>query len=100
MAIAIVEVERLPRVFVSRSRRSKPTVALDDLSPQVEADETHGLLAVRRLLDGRGVVAVTPQLCLELAVAAAWLAVSWLSMIASSAGRVEAERSTSDDDAV
>jgi ABC-2 type transport system permease protein len=40
---------------------------------------THGLLAVRRLLDGSGLDAVAPQVAAEVLVGAGWLAVSWLS---------------------
>jgi ABC-2 type transport system permease protein len=40
---------------------------------------THGLLAVRQLLDGHGLIAAAPQVGAELLVAAGWLAASWLS---------------------
>jgi ABC-2 type transport system permease protein len=40
---------------------------------------THGLLAVRRLLDGGGLAAAAPQVAAELLVGAGWLAASWLS---------------------
>ena len=40
---------------------------------------THGLLAVRQLLDGSGLAAVAPQVGAEVLVGAGWLAASWLS---------------------
>jgi ABC-2 type transport system permease protein len=40
---------------------------------------THGLLAVRRLLDGGGLAAAAPQVGAELLVGAGWLVASWLS---------------------
>jgi ABC-2 type transport system permease protein len=40
---------------------------------------THGLLAVRLLLDGGGLAAAAPQVGAELLVAVGWLAASWLS---------------------
>jgi ABC-type uncharacterized transport system permease subunit len=40
---------------------------------------THGLLAVRQVLDGGSLAAAAPQVGAELLVAAGWLAASWLS---------------------
>ena len=40
---------------------------------------THGLLAVRQLLNGQTLIAAAPQVGAELLVAAGWLAASWLS---------------------
>jgi ABC-2 type transport system permease protein len=51
-----------------------PVQAIANLLPV-----THGLLAVRQLLDGGSLGAAAPQVGAELLVAAGWLAAGWLS---------------------